>query len=159
MPSPSKSRRRERPKRRRPGWREVSDEFWEKIKPLIPPDRLSPKGGRRPIDHRQVFNAILYVLRTGCQWKMIPRPYCSGSTAHRHFQAWVRANVFGKMWTLCLKEYDDLKGIDWEWQVLDSATVSAPVKGGISQGKTPPIAESSGPNDTCSWMATAFLSA
>jgi transposase len=72
---------------------------------------------------------MLYVLRTGCQWKMLPREYYAGSTTHKYFQKWVQAGVFLKMWKMCLREYDDLKGVEWRWQVLDSQTVSAPVKG------------------------------
>jgi putative transposase len=63
---------------------------------------------------------------------MMPREYGSGSAAHAHFQTWVRIGVFGRLWKLCLKEYDELQGIDWEWQAVDSATVSAPVKGAIA---------------------------
>jgi transposase len=74
---------------------------------------------------------MLYVLRTGCQWKMIPKEYYAGSTTHRYFQRWVKAGVFQDLWTHCLSEYDELVGIDWEWQVLDSHTVAAPVKKGM----------------------------
>ena len=128
-------RRRRKPRRplpRKAGWRDVPEEFWAKVAPLIPEDERSGKGGRPPTGHRKVFNGILYVLRTGCQWKMLPREYGSGSTTHEHFQVWVQAGIIGKLWTLCLNEYDDLKGIDWRWQSLDSATISAPVKGGIA---------------------------
>ncbi len=116
---------------RKPGWRDVSDAFWAKVEPLLPKQRSSPKGGRPPTPHRTIFNGILYVLRTGCQWKMVPVQYGSGSAAHAHFQAWAKAGIFAKLWRLCLKEYNDLKGIDWRWQTVDSATVPAPVKGGI----------------------------
>lgn len=115
---------------RKPGWRDVPDEFWEKVEPLIPVRLRSPKGGRPPTDRRKLLNGMLYVLRTGCQWKMMPREYGSGSVAHSHFQEWCRAGVFARMWKACLREYDDLKGIEWKWQSIDSASVSAPVKGG-----------------------------
>jgi len=114
---------------RKPGWRDVPDDFWEFIAPLIPDVPVSPKGGRPSTPHRTILNGILYVLRTGCQWKMMPREYGSGTSAHAHFQGWVKKGVFGRVWKLCLKLYDDLKGIRWEWQAVDSATVSAPVKG------------------------------
>ena len=141
-----------KPLPRKPGWRDVSDEFWAKVQPLLPEDPRSPKGGRPPTPHRTIFNGILYVLRTGCQWKMLPREYGSGSAAHEHFQKWTKAGIFSKLWRLCLLEYDGCKGIDWKWQSLDSVTVSAPVKGGIKQAKTRPIAVSSGPNGTLSSM-------
>lgn len=157
-PTPrTKRRRREnrQPVKRQPGWRDVPDEFWKILSPLIPDPPIGPKGGRRPKPHRIVFNGILYVLRTGCQWKMMPREYGSGSSAHRHFQAWVRSGVFHELWRLCLKLYDDLKGIDWEWQAVDSATVSAPVKGGIVSERTRPTELSWAPNATSRRTATA----
>ena len=117
---------------RKAGWRDLPDEFWQIAERLIPADVRSRKGGRPPTPHRLVFNGILYVLRTGCQWKMMPLEYGSGSVAHAHFQKWVRHGVFGRLWKLCLKEYDELQGIDWAWQAVDSATVSAPVKGAIA---------------------------
>ena len=55
---------------------EVSDSFWEKVDPLIPKPERDPKkeykrkagGGRKPMPPRQIFEAIMYVLPTGCQW-------------------------------------------------------------------------------------------
>jgi transposase len=119
------------PLKRRRGWRDVPDEFWDKVAPLIPENPRRAQGGRPAVPHRKVFNGILYVLRTGCQWKMMPREYGSGSVAHAHFQTWCRSGVWARLWKLCLQEYDDLEGIQWSWQSVDSATVAAPVKGGI----------------------------
>jgi transposase len=138
-----------RPLPRQSGWRDVPDAFWEKVAPLIPDDPRSPKGGHPPTAHRTIFNGILYVLRTGCQWKMMPREYKSSSVAHDHFQKWVRAGIFAKLWKQCLAEYDDVKGIDWEWQTVDSVTVSAPVKRGIVQGKTRRIGANKEPSGIC----------
>jgi len=119
-----------KPLQRIPGWRDLKDEFWDEVKDLIPPAKKKrTKQGRPPLDIRRVMNGIFYVLRTGCQWKMMPKEYGSGSSAHRYFQRWVKAGVFKKMWKRCLKEYDELKGIKWEWQILDTQTVQSPVKG------------------------------
>ena len=113
----------------------MPDAFWGKVQPLLPPARPKSRG-RTPLDQRQVFNGMLYVLRTGCQWKMLPRKYGSGSSCHRYFQAWVRRGVFRKLWRRCLAEYDDLKGVAWRWQSLDSVTIQAPVKGLAKGGST-----------------------
>lgn len=112
------------------GIREIPEELWEKLLRLLPPEKSPKTNGRPQVPHRRVMNGILFVLRTGCQWKMVPREYSSGSTCHLRFQQWRRANVFHKLWKKCLEHYDDLKGIEWGFQSLDSATVSAPVKGG-----------------------------
>lgn len=148
-----------RPLPRKPGWRDVSDEFWAEVETLIPPDPRGPEGGRPATDHRKILNGILYVLRTGCQWKMLPHVYGSGSTAHEHFQKWACDGVFGRMWKRCLQEYDGLQGIDWTWQSIDSVTVSAPVKRGMRRAKTPRIAGNSAPSDISTWTGMASRSA
>jgi len=69
--------------------------------------------GLPAIPFRKVIDDILYVLRTVCQWKMLPSLYGSGSTCHREFQQWIELDIFKKMWTLLLEEYDYKKGIKW----------------------------------------------
>jgi len=145
---------RRKPKKRN-GLREIPDELWNLIEPLLPPDKPPGANGRPRVANRTVLNGILYVLRTGCQWKMIPREYGSGSTGHLRFQTWVRAGVFERIWRVCLKHYDALQGIDWRFQSMDSATVSAPVKGGIKSGKTLRIEANWAPSGTCSRTPTA----
>ena len=56
---------------------ELTDEQWERIRPLLPPPA---RTGRPRADDRKVLNGILYVLRTGCAWKEMPRKYgvCNG---------------------------------------------------------------------------------
>ena len=146
---------RRKPKKRN-GLREIPGELWNLIEPLLPPDKPPGANGRPAVPNRRVLNGILYVLRTGCQWKMVPREYSSGSTCHLRFQAWVRAGLFERTWRVCLKHYDDLQGIDWRFQSMDSATVSAPVKGGIKSEKTLRIEANWAPSGTCSRMPTAF---
>lgn len=109
-------------------WR-MPDEMWQRIEPLVPKWRRHPRGGRPWIDNRKIGDGIFYVLRTGCQWKAVPREFGSGSTLHRRFQQWVRRGVFRKLWQAGLMEYDALKGIQWEWQSLDGAMTKAPLGG------------------------------
>jgi len=82
------------------------------------------------------MTAILYVLRTGCQWNALPQVYGSGKTAHRYFQRWVRAGVFKRMWQASLNAYDELKGIVWKWQAADGTLTKAPL-GGEKTGPNP----------------------
>jgi len=110
-------------------WR-ISDALWEKMRPLIPkPVDRHPLGcHRKRVDDRKVMNGILFVLRTGCQWKALDATgICSGSTAHRRFQEWVKAGVFEKFWQEGLLAYDGLKEIDWEWLSMDGAMNKAPL--------------------------------
>jgi transposase len=144
-----------KPKKRRNGLREIPEDLWKLIEPILPPDKPPGANGRPRVLNRIVLNGILYVLRTGCQWKMVPREYSSGSTCHLRFQTWVRAGLFECIWRECLKHYDDLQGIDWRFQSMDSATVSAPVKGGTRPEKTRQIGVNWAPSDTCSPTRTA----
>jgi transposase len=71
---------------------EITDAFWEAVKPLIPNRgretvkeyRRKPGGGRPAMDSRDVFEAIFYVLRTGIQWKVIPKAFGAASSIHRY---------------------------------------------------------------------------
>jgi transposase len=113
----------------------ISDEFWEKVGWLIPEHTRDPGkeykrkfgGGRKAPDKRKILAGILYVLRTGCQWKAVPAEFGKGSNIHRYFQLWERAGFFEAIWALALEEYDDLKGLTWEWQSADGCMTKAPL--------------------------------
>lgn len=108
------------------GWR-IPDELWSRIEPLLPHKEPSPKGGRPRMPDRPAMDAIYYVLRTGCQWKALPRSLGVPSTVHDRFQEWCKAGVFKRLWQAGLLEYDDRVGIDWEWQAMDGAITKAPL--------------------------------
>ena len=115
----------------------VSDAFWQRVEPLIPqracrPARRKfarkPGGGRKPKEARLVFEAIVYVLRTGCQWKALPAErFGSASAVHKRFLEWAKAGVFLRIWQAGLAEYDEMEGIAWRWQSIDGAMVKAPL--------------------------------
>jgi len=114
----------------------VSEEMWAKVEPLIPERkrekrrkyRRKPGGGRKPMAARKVFEGIVYVLRTGCQWKALPEErFGSASSVHKYFQEWKRQGVFVRLWRKGLAEYDELEGIAWAWQSIDGAMVKAPL--------------------------------
>ena len=99
---------------------EVSDGFWEIVEPLIPKTKRDREkqykrnvgGDRKPLDPRAVFSAIVYVLRTGIQWKVLPIGlYGSPSAVHRYFREWEQAGFFLKLWQRGLSESDDMEGI------------------------------------------------
>jgi transposase len=107
----------------------IPDELWDEIVTALPPEKPKDTIGRPTVPYRKVMDGIMYVLRTGCQWKMLPGEYDSGSTCHRRFQQWVRLDVFKKMWIRLLKIYDSKKGIKWNWQSVDSISVKSPLGG------------------------------
>lgn len=114
----------------------MPDAIWEKMSKLLPVYKSSPSGGRPRRDLRSVADAIFYRLRSGCQWKAIPSCLAPGSTAHDYFQAWVKLGIFGELWRIALELYDELIGLDWQWQSVDGAMSKAPL-GGESTGKNP----------------------
>ncbi len=108
---------------------QIPDELWNRIKVLLPAPRKKKKMGRPRMDDLKAMNAIFYVLRTGIQWKALPRSLGAPSTVHDRFQQWTKADVFQRLWREGLIEYDVKKGIDWEWQSMDCAITKAPLGG------------------------------
>src|SRR5262245_35252743 len=70
---------------------DVSDEEWAMIAPMIPPARTG--GRRRRTDMREVFNAIRYVNRSGCQWRQLPKDFPPHTTVYNYFWDWCRYGV------------------------------------------------------------------
>ena len=104
---------------------------WLHSGPEGPPDQQYMRkagGGRKPKAARLVFEAIVYVLRTGCQWKALPRErFGSASAIHKRFLQWESAGVFEAIWAAGLAEYDNMEGIAWRWQSIDGAMFKAPL--------------------------------
>ena len=128
---------------------EVSDELWEQVRPLIPPAPSHAKGGRPRLDDRQAFEAIVYVLRTGIQWNALPRELGASSTVHDRFQEWERAGLFQAVWQAGVSEYDDLVGIQWEWQAADGVLRHLPLSATPRPEPIPLIAANRELNGVC----------
>ena len=109
-------------------WR-IPDSLWQCIVSLLPVEGPKPKGGRPRASARQCMDGIFYELRTGCQWKALPRCFGAASTVHDRFQEWRDAGVFERLWQEGLVEYDTQHGLDWEWQSMDGAMTKAPLGG------------------------------
>ena len=107
----------------------IPDDLWNEIKNILPDEKPENTIGRPIVPYRKVLDGIIYVLRTGCQWKMLPKEYGSGSTCHRRFQEWRELDTFDRIWTRLLKIYDHRRGIKWSWQSLDSTSVKSPLGG------------------------------
>ena len=133
-----------RPKKERaplpPIWR-LSDEQWAMVKPVLAEyDPPAEKGPDR-VDQRPVMDAVIFRLRTGCQWNRLPKEYPDDSTVHRHFQRWVERAVFPHLWAVVQEACEDLGGCDWEWQAADTSMGKARM-GGTSSARTRPTAAS-----------------
>ena len=140
----------------------VSEALWSKLELLVP-KRKRPKdrnyrrkagAGRKPMPSRQIFSAIVYVLRTGCQWKALPKEYGSASAVHAHFQRWQREGFFLKIWKAGLAEYDEMEGIAWRWQSIDGAMGKAPLAEECV-GPNPTDREKMGASAACWWTRVA----
>lgn len=113
------------------------DDLWSLIAPILGPEKEPGTPGRPATPFRRIFDGIIYVLRTGCQWQAIPRQeYAPGSTVHGRFSQWVKAGVLAKAWEVMLEYYDDQLGIAWKWQSLDGVITKAPL-GGEATGPSP----------------------
>jgi transposase len=126
---------------------DLPDLLWEKIEPLLPPERPKPRGGRPRVADRVVMAGIVYRLKTGCQWKALPDEFGSGSTCHLRLHQWCQAGVFEKIFAELLRFYDSRRGIKWQWSSLDSAMVKSP-KGGTSRVPTRRTVQNKGSNAT-----------
>jgi transposase len=130
----------------------IPDDLWESIALLLPEHKNTHRfgGGRPRKSDRKCMEAILFVLRTGCQWKALNATrFVPGSTAHDRFQEWVKAGVFRTLWEAGLLAYDDWKGINWTWMSMDGCMTKAPLGGkkdrkkpdrsGQARGQTQPV--------------------
>jgi len=116
----------------------ASDDLWGLVEPILaeldPPKRC----GRNRIDQRAAFDAIIFRLRTGCQWNHLPAAYPDDSSVHRTFQRWIERGVFDRLWAVIQEACEELDGCDWEWQAADTALGKAR-KGGTNLAPIPLI--------------------
>jgi transposase len=115
----------------------LPDDLWDAIAPLLPPLRPRPKGGRRPIENRAALTGILFVLRSGLPWEMLPSEMgCgSGMSCWRRLRDWQEAGVWSRLHQVLLERLHAAEQIDWSRASLDSASVPAK-KGGLPPART-----------------------
>jgi transposase len=113
---------------------ELTDEQWEKIDPLLPEPKPSPRGGPKPTPNRPCFEGILWMLRTGARWKDLPQQYPSPSTCWRRLRDWEDQDVWLKAWRAFLAQLDAQGQLDWAEAFADGSFAPAK-KGGPASGK------------------------
>lgn len=116
----------------------VSDELWAEVEPLLPPHAASPKGGRPRVPDRATLTGILFVLKSGIPWEMLPAEMgCgSGMTCWRRLKEWHEAGVWQRLHAVLLEKLENAGAVDWERAAIDSSSVRA-VGGGEATGPSP----------------------
>lgn len=111
----------------------VSDELWEIIEPLLPKEPPKPKGGRPRVDDRAALTGIIFVLKSGIPWEMLPQEMGCGSgvTCWRRLEEWQEAGVWERLHRVLLNRLGEADQIEWERASLDSASV--PAKKGVEK--------------------------
>jgi len=102
---------------------EISDEQWNLIQHLLP--KRTARTGRKPRDQRQMFNAMLWILRTGAPWRDLPDRFGPWQTVYDYYRNWRDRGIFEKILQslqICL----DRQGkIDWNLWCIDGSSVRA----------------------------------
>jgi len=120
----------------------LTDELWSTVAPVLPKHRPSPKGGHPRCDDRWCLEGILYVLRGGIAWRLLPKEFgVSPSTCWRRFDEWTQAGIWDKVHRKLLTKLALRGALDIDRVIIDSASVRA-VKGGHTLGRTQPTAPS-----------------
>ncbi len=102
----------------------VSDELWSAVEPWLPRERPKPKGGRPRVPDRAALAGIVFVLRTGIQWRDVPAEMgCSGKTCWRRLVEWHAAGVWRALHRALLERLRGADRLDWSRASLDSAAV------------------------------------
>jgi len=129
--------------------RVVDDALWRRIEPLLPkpPRRRWKTMGRPRVPDRAALTGILFVLRSGLPWQMLPKEMgCgSGSTCWRRLVRWQRAGVWRRLHAVLLAELRQRGQLDLTRALVDSGSVRA-LRGGKKLDRTQPIAVRRGRN-------------
>jgi len=139
----------------------LDDDLWALIEPLLPPPKKRRRRypGRKPIEHRDALSGILFVLRTGIPWELLPQElgWGCGMSCWRRLAAWQEKGVWKKVHVALLAHLQHAEQIDWSRAVVDSSSLRA-VHGGKKRAQTPQIAEKPGRSTTLPPTETGFRS-
>ena len=117
---------------------DLTEEEWSRVEPLLP--KPAKTGRRREIDLREVVNAIRYLVRTGCGWRMLPKDFPPWQTVYWWFRRFVRLFLFRTIHDIALMMDREQQGREASptGGIIDSQSVKAPAPGaqrGYDAGK------------------------
>ena len=118
----------------------VSDELWVLVAPLLPPEPPKPQGGRPRVPDRAALTGIIFVLKTGIPWELLPPEMGCGSgvTCWRRLRDWQEAGVWDRLHHVLLDRLGETDRIAWSRASLDSASIPAK-RGASSPARIPRI--------------------
>ncbi len=101
---------------------ELTDREWERIKELLPAPKVR---GRRPSDARQMFNGMLWILRTGVPWRDLPERFGPWETVYTRFNTWCRDGVLERVVSRLQAQMNEQGHFDWELFCVYGSVVRA----------------------------------
>lgn len=110
---------------------DLTDEEWKVLEPLVPP----VKSGGRPADYtrREILDAILYVLRSGCQWRMLPHDLPFWKTVYTYYRNWRLDGTWEQIHNVLRQELREEEGrhVEASAAIIDSQSIKTTEKGGL----------------------------
>jgi transposase len=127
----------------------VPDKLWTQVEPLLPKRAVSPQGGRPQVSDRACLTGIIFVLKSGVTWNMLPLEMGCGSgvTCWRRLRDWTRASVWPQVHRRLLRCLGKRGAIRLTRAVIDSASMRA-VFGGTIPDPAPRIGRKKAVNGT-----------
>ncbi len=106
---------------------DLTDAQWERLQPLLPPQKhgKGTKGGRPSINHRQIINGILWILRTGAPWEALPGRYGKRSTVSTRSYRWIEQGIWDRSYDAVKAQADASGEVDWEVHHVAATVIRA----------------------------------
>jgi putative transposase len=116
---------------------DLTDEQWEVLEPLVPV--ISPDAAYVVHSRREIVNAILYVLRSGCPWRMLPHEFAAWGTVYDYFRRWQRDGIWEQILETLRKQVRKQQGRNEEPSaaIIDSQSIKTSAVRGPEKGYDP----------------------
>ena len=109
---------------------DLTDEQWAEVRPHVE----SARGRRASVDRREIVNAILYIARTGCQWRNLPHDLPNWSTVYSCDHRWAWNGVLDKLY---LSLHQEVRSLHGKTQIPTAAIVDSQSAKVVAKGGTP----------------------